>query len=148
MLGDDNILTLNKINDKIANCIMIKNSLYDRLCDLDESIKQSYKLDQIPKDTSKLSDEKLIKYVEEKNKILDSISIYREKINKLTKAKNNILASFDDLPDCEIKQIFKMHFFDDQKYSYIAKHLGYTRTTIGHKLKSFLKYNLLSKLEV
>ena len=69
------ILTLGKLNDKITHYIMLQNGLSSRLADIDETIEQSYKLDQIPKDTSKLSDEKLISYIEKREKILDEISL-------------------------------------------------------------------------
>ena len=134
------ILTLGKLNDKITHYIMLQNGLSSRLADIDETIEQSYKLDQIPKDTSKLSDEKLISYIEKREKILDEISLCKKNINKFERIKNNILVSFGNLPDCDLKKMIKMHFFDEKKYSCIADCLGYTPCTIGYKLRGFFKY--------
>lgn len=139
------ILTLDKINSKITHYTMLQSALSSKLSDLDETIQQSYKLDQIPKDTSKFSDEKLIKYIEERETLSKEVSNCKHNISKLESIKKNILISFSNLPECELKTMLKMQFFDGRKYSYIAKYFGYTECTVGYKLRSFMKYNLLFK---
>ena len=120
--------------------LSLKNlELKHKLNELDETIEQSKKNSDIPKDTSKFNDEFSLSYVERKNNILDEISENNMLIVKYSNKIDFIKNTIDSLPDCSYKNILKSYFVDGESIKKITYDNRCCRQTL---------YNLVHKVDI
>ena len=67
---------------------------------MEDEIIKGYHLSDIPKDTSKLSDESLIAFVEKRQKLFDVRDSINNKIDKLKSECTKIENAISQMPDC------------------------------------------------
>ena len=92
------LISVSKLKSKISEHILELAVINTRINDMEDEIIKGYHLSDIPKDTSKLSDESLIAFVEKRQKLFDVRDSINNKIDKLksecTKIENGILIEY------------------------------------------------------
>lgn len=121
---------INKLNNEISKLIILKANEENKLKDLEYSILKANNFHELPPDTSRLHDETIIKFIEQREEITEKIKNIDKRINELNSQIDNITNAVKNMPDCNIKTIMDMFFIQSESMEYIIKATGYSRSSI------------------
>lgn len=118
------LISVSKLKSKISEYILELAVINTRINDMEDEIIKGYHLSDIPKDTSKLSDESLIAFVEERQKLFDIRDSINKKIDKLKSECTKIENAISQMPDCLYKTIISLSFIDGLTAKEISTRIG------------------------
>ena len=118
------LISVSKLKSKISEHILELAVINTRINDMEDEIIKGYHLSDIPKDTSKLSDESLIAFVEERQKLFDIRDSINKKIDKLKSECTKIENAISQMPDCLYKTIISLSFIDGLTAKEISTRIG------------------------
>lgn len=118
------LISVSKLKSKISEHILELAVINTRINDMDDEIIKGYHLSDIPKDTSKLSDESLIAFVEKRQKLFDVRDSINNKIDKLKSECTKIENAISQMPDCLYKTIISLSFIDGLTAKEISTRIG------------------------
>ena len=121
---------INKLNNEISKLIILKANEENKLKDLEYSILKANNFHELPPDTSRLRDETIIKFIEQREEITKKIKNIDKRINELNSQINNITNAVKNMPDCNIKAIMDLFFIKSESMEYITSATGYSRASI------------------
>lgn len=118
------LISVSKLKSKISEHILELAVINTRINDMEDEIIKGYHLSDIPKDTSKLSDESLIAFVEKRQKLFDIRDSINNKIDKLKSECTKIENAISQMPDCLYKTIISLSFIDGLTAKEISTRIG------------------------
>lgn len=118
------LISVSKLKSKISEHILELAVINTRINDMEDEIIKGYHLNDIPKDTSKLSDESLIAFVEKRQKLFDVRDSINNKIDKLKSECTKIENAISQMPDCLYKTIISLSFIDGLTAKEISTRIG------------------------
>lgn len=118
------LISVSKLKSKISEYILELAVINTRINDMEDEIIKGYHLSDIPKDTSKLSDESLIAFVEKRQKLFDVRDSINNKIDKLKSECTKIENAISQMPDCLYKTIISLSFIDGLTAKEISTRIG------------------------
>ncbi len=118
------LISVSKLKSKISEHILELAVINTRINDMEDEIIKGYHLSDIPKDTSKLSDESLIAFVEKRQKLFDVRDSINNKIDKLKSECTKIENAISQMPDCLYKTIISLSFIDGLTAKEISTRIG------------------------
>ena len=118
------LISVSKLKSKISEYILELAVINTRINDMEDEIIKGYHLSDIPKDTSKLSDESLIAFVEKRQKLFDVRDSINNKIGKLKSECTKIENAISQMPDCLYKTIISLSFIDGLTAKEISTRIG------------------------
>lgn len=118
------LISVSKLKSKISEHILELAVINTRINDMEDEIIKGYHLSDIPKDTSKLSDESLIAFVEKRQKLFDVRDSINNKIDKLKSECTKIENAIFQMPDCLYKTIISLSFIDGLTAKEISTRIG------------------------
>lgn len=118
------LISVSKLKSKISEHILELAVINTRINDMEDEITKGYHLSDIPKDTSKLSDESLIAFVEKRQKLFDVRDSINNKIDKLKSECTKIENAISQMPDCLYKTIISLSFIDGLTAKEISTRIG------------------------
>ena len=121
---------INKLNNEISKLIILKANEENKLKDLEYSILKANNFHELPPDTSRLHDETIIKFIEQREEITEKIKNIDKRINELNSQINNITNAVKNMPNCNIKTIMDLFFIKSEPMEYITSATGYSRASI------------------
>lgn len=118
------LISVSKLKSKISEYILELAVINTRINDMEDEIIKGYHLTDIPKDTSKLSDESLIAFVEKRQKLFAVRDSINNKIDKLKSECTKIENAISQMPDCLYKTIISFSFIDGLTAKEISTRIG------------------------
>lgn len=118
------LISVSKLKSKISEHILELAVINTHINDMEDEIIKGYHLSDIPKDTSKLSDESLIAFVEKRQKLFDVRDSINNKIDKLKSECTKIENAISQMPDCLYKTIISLSFIDGLTAKEISTRIG------------------------
>lgn len=133
------LISVSKLKSKISEYILELAVINTRINDMEEEIIKGYHLSDIPKDTSKLSDESLIAFVEKRQKLFDVRDSINNKIEKLKSECTKIENAISQMPDCLYKTIISLSFIEGLTAKEISTRIGCSVQNIYRYTRSLQK---------
>lgn len=133
------LISVSKLKSKISEYILELAVINTRINDMEDEIIKGYHLSDIPKDTSKLSDESLISFVEERQKLFDIRDSINKKIDKLKSECTKIENAISQMPDCLYKTIISLSFIDGLTAKEISTRIGCSVQNVYRYTRSLQK---------
>lgn len=127
---------LNKLNSEISKLTILKLNLHNKLKEIELSILKSNSTKDLPRDTSKLQDEFIIKFVEKRDSINEQIKNIDKEISEINSHIDCLTNTISKMPDCFFKKIMDMFYLKSKTINEIVCSTGYSRSHVYNVIHS------------
>lgn len=132
-------MNVKNMNCDISSLLVEKMKLSKEMIELEKSIPKGYSFSDLPRDTSNFNDEKIITFIESRDKILHKISEIDTNISKLRETVKFVIDTINELPECEYKTVAQMYFIDSFSAKEISCKTKLSRSSIYKEISVIYK---------
>ena len=124
------LLRLKALNTRISRLMIELLNIQLKKKDIENTVVRGKRISDLPRDTSKLSDEIFVRYVEKISKLEEEESRLNGELENLKFAREMLINTISTMPDCELKEIAEMYFISESKISNICEMLNKSKQHI------------------
>lgn len=114
------LLRLRALNTRISRLMIELLNIQLKKKDIESTVVRGQRISDLPRDTSKLSDEIFVSYIEKIGRLENMESLVKDELENLKEAKEMLLNTINAMPECEIKEIAELYFISESKIDNIC----------------------------